>query len=99
MTTTYNELVKANKDNIIIEYKIIIDNSTLKYFYSISTNLHCDFGICDEMMNCFSSASKSKFNRQMSEYKRLSGLKSKLVKTENDDRYTRLVYRIEKANK
>lgn len=96
---TYAELIIANKEKILIEFKKIIDNKTLESTYIISTNLHCDFGICDTMMKSFCSSSKSRFNKRIAEFKKLTGFKPRLVKTDNDAIYTRLVYKLMKVDK
>lgn len=88
----YWELVAANKDRIVVEYKRCINDETLLSSYSFSTNLHCDFGICDKQMRSEFLTKKRKFNKLVQQYQKATGKKFKLVRTENDLGYTRLVY-------
>ena len=96
---TYAELVSKNKDSLIIECFKVIHNQTLAQTYSIYTNLHCDYGISDTMLNSLYTPSKSKFRKRLAEFKKLTGFKIKLVRTDNDSFYTRIIYRMESANK
>lgn len=92
---TYAELIAENKEKLIIECFKIINNSTLSQTYSIYTNLHSDYGISKTMLKSMSTSSKSKFKKQLSELKRLTGFKIRLGRTDNDSSYTRLIYRME----
>ena len=90
----YNKLVLANKDKLKLKIMKIIDDKSLIITYSILTNLHVDFGICGEMLSCFHSTSKGRFNKRIASYQNLTGRKIKLVGTDNSLGYTRLIYSI-----
>lgn len=91
---TYFDIVFEKRHNIIVEAKRIIDDKTLQQTYSISTNLHLDRGICDEMFNSFHGTKKRDFNKQIQQYQKAIGGKFKLVATNNSLGYTRLIYRL-----
>ncbi len=91
---TYFDLVEENKDKVYIEFYKIIDDRTLKIGYSIFVNLHCEFGICDQMMNHWRSSKKSEYNKEIQLFRKATGNNLKLVRTENSLGFTRLVYAI-----
>ena len=93
---TYFDIVSDNKQNIVVEAKRIIDDKTLQQSYNISTNLHLDRGICNEMFTSFHGTKKRDFNKQVQQYQKVIGGKFKLVATDNSLGYTRLVYRLTK---
>tara|TARA_Y100000593_G_scaffold94032_1_gene191278 strand:- start:60618 stop:60899 length:282 start_codon:yes stop_codon:yes gene_type:complete len=88
----YWDLVEANKHDIIIKCKVVIDNENLSKSFFISTNLHCDFGICNEMFNSYSGKSKREYRKRIARYKQITNKKVLLVGTDNDSTYTRLIY-------
>ena len=92
---TYAELIANNKDNLIIDCSVIIENNNLRKSYSIYTNLHCDYGISEKMLLNFYSYSKSKFRKRIAEFKKMTGFKIKLDRTNNSENYTRLIYKLE----
>lgn len=89
---TYEELVIKNREKLKIEIIFSIDNKTLRQSCGIYTNLHCDFGISETMFNAFYSSSKNKIRKQIAFYKKLTGYKMKLTRTNNSPSYTRLIY-------
>ena len=90
----YTDLIATNKDKLLVEFWVIIDNATLKRQYRIFTNLHCDYGIREYMLCAGDFTSKSKFNRRIAEYRQWTGFKMQLSRTNNDVNYTRLIYKL-----
>ena len=90
----YFDLVKKNKDNIVIEFKRVINDKTLKVSYIINTNLRMDYGLdtTGNLYNAFHTTSKRKFNKRIAEYKQATGRKPRLTGTDNSLGFTRLVY-------
>lgn len=93
---TYLEMVEANKDKIIVEYKRCINDENMHSYYFFFTNLHCEFGLCDQMfqISTVGMTKKREFNKKLQQYQKVTGKKFKLVRTENSLGYTRLVYRL-----
>ena len=89
---TYAELIIKNREKLKIEIIFAIDDKTLRQSCSIYTNLHCDFGISEAMFNSFYSSSKNKIRKRIAFYKKLTGYKMKLTKTDNSLGRTRLIY-------
>lgn len=89
---TYAELIIKNREKLKIEIIFSIDDETLIQFCSIYTNLHCSFGISETMLNAFHSSNKNKTRKRIAFYKKLTGYKMKLTKTDNSLGYTRLIY-------
>ena len=86
--------VQANKDKFYLKYMIIINNETARVAYSILTNLHMVFGCTDELYSSYHTRKKTKINKALSQYKKATGKKLKLVGTDNSLSYTRLVYEL-----
>lgn len=89
---TYQDLVRLHKDKIRLKFLVVIDNNTLRKSYAVYTNLHCDYGLVGEMLNHYHGNKKSKFRERCNFYKKTTGRRWKLVGTDNDTNYTRLVY-------
>lgn len=96
---TYAELIVKNRDRLIIECFKIIHNETLTQTYSIYTNLDCDYGISPTLLSSLFTHKKSKFRKRLAELRKLTGFKIKLVRVNNDNSYTRLIYRMQAQNK
>lgn len=92
--STYAELVTLNKKDFTVEFMRIINNKNLKNSYAIYTNLHVDYGIVDRLLNHYSGTKRSEFNKKIKFFSSLLGRKIKLVRTDNDENYTRLIYTI-----
>lgn len=90
----YFSKVQANKDKFYLKYMIIIDNRTAHVNYSISTNLHMDFGCTNELYSSLFTTKKGKVNKALSQYKKATGKKIRLNGTDNSSTYTRLVYEL-----
>jgi hypothetical protein len=90
----YQNIVKANKEHIIVDCYHIINDGTLIQSYAIYTNLHVDRGIVPDSLCHWRGISKRMFRLKVNEFKRITGKRCKLYKTVNSLGYTRLVYRL-----
>lgn len=89
----YSDLVRSNASKAEFYFIKIIDNKTLQVHYSILTNLHLDYGVCDNLFSHFRGSSWRKYRKRVQEIKQAGNYKVKLFKTDNDANYTRLVYK------
>ena len=89
---TYSDLVAANEARLRVEFIHIVDNNSLQEYYSVLTNLHCDFGIMPDLMSHYHGRKKSIYKKKINFYRKLTGRRFKLVRTANCSGYTRLVY-------
>jgi len=93
----YIDIIKENEDLIVFEFMTIIDNKTMGITYSICTNFHLDYGICDsELFTHYHGTSKREYRKRLQAYKKAGNLKLKLYRTNNDEERTRIVYRLAK---
>ena len=90
----YDDLLIQHKDSLQVEFIHAIDDSTLIQSYSIYTNLHVDYGITEKRYNHWSGTKKSEFNKLTAKFKKLTGRKVKLYRTDNSLGYTRLIYKL-----
>lgn len=90
----YYELVEQFKGKVDFKFMVVINNETLKKRYHILSNLYCDPPrIAHEWLSTGNYTAKQ-YRVEISILKKLLNKKLKLVATENDMYYTRLVYKL-----
>lgn len=93
---TYDEVVRKNADKAEYYFMQIIDNSTLQITYSVLTNLHIDRGICLELFSIYHGTSKRQYRKIFNKVKNAGNFKVRLHKTNNDENYTRIIWKLAK---
>jgi len=93
--TRYNLLGKAFK----FQFCIVIDNKTMQESVFFSTNYHFDYGISDNSRSANKLYNMHVNKKQLKQIiheirKGLNRQKPKLIATDNDINYTRLIYAI-----
>ena len=90
---SYIDIVTRFKDKVDFKFMVIIDNETLKTKYSILSNLYCD---PPRIVNDWLSTgtyTKKQYRKQISLLKKALNKSVVLHSTNNDQYYTRLVYK------
>ena len=93
--SAYFETVAKRKNELVVLFYIVTENPTLRKSYSIYTNYHCDYGICSGMYNHLYTSKKKAFNKEAQEFQKIFKKKIKLHKIDNDETFTRFVYKLE----
>lgn len=94
--SAYFETVAKRKYELVVLFYIVTENSTLRKSYSIYTNYHCDHGIgSSSMYNHLYTSKKKAFNKEVQEFQKIFKKKIKLHKIDNDETFTRFVYKLE----
>lgn len=89
----YIDIVTQFKEKVDFKFMVIIDNKTLKTKYSILSNLYCDPpGIVNDWLNT-GTYTKKQYRKQISLLKKALNKSVVLHSTNNDQYYTRLVYK------
>lgn len=89
----YLTFCDQNKDKVKFELMRIINNRTLHEHRSIQSNVMCDglnYYIANEMVSL--PFRRSDFRRRVNSLTLIFGRKPKLVRTDNDASFTRLIY-------
>ena len=89
---TYKDLLIKHKERLQVKIIISIDNETMIKSYRIYFNMHCDWGIVDDYLRHLSTKKKSVFNKDLQVFRSVLGKKPRLIETNNDKTYTRLIY-------
>ena len=91
----YFETVEKRKDELVVLFYVVTENPTLRKSYAIYTNYHCDWGICNDMYNHLYTSKKKAFDKEVQEFQKIFKKKMKLHKIDNDENFTRFVYKLE----
>ena len=90
---SYIDIVTQFKGKVDFKFMVIIDNETLKTKYSILSNLYCDPPrIVNDWLNT-GTYTKKQYRKQISLLKKALNKSVVLHSTNNDQYYTRLVYK------
>lgn len=93
--SAYFETVAKRKNELVVLFYIVTENSTLRKSYSIYTNYHRDYGICRGMHNHLYTSKKKAFKKEVQKFQKIFKKKIKLHKINNDETFTRLIYKLE----
>lgn len=93
--SAYFKTVAKRKDELVVLFYIVTENATLRKSYSIYTNYHRDHGMCSGMHNHLYTSKKKAFNKEVQKFQKIFKKKIKLHKINNDETFTRFVYKLE----